>query len=186
MSAPDDWEDPLGGWPQASPRKTAGGVRVRVADLLEPGDVADIARLRGQWSDHLGYGPDPTYPDRVADFLARHRDVRRVWLADVRPMSGFAPIGGGRLAVGMANLEVFERMPHRGRPTTRWGYIANVWTDPSYRRLGIARALLAELMAWSRAEGMVRLVLNPSEISRELYAGLGFRPADDLMRLDLV
>jgi GNAT superfamily N-acetyltransferase len=185
VSAPDDWADPRGGYPQASPRKTAGGVRVRAADLLNLGDVADIARLRGQWSEYLGYGADPTYEERVADFLARHRDVRRIWLADVAPMSGFAPIGGGRQAVGMTSLEVFERLPHRGRPTARWGYVANVWTDPSYRRLGIARALMAALLAWSREERLVRLVLNPSEISKDLYAGLGFRPADDLMRLDL-
>ena len=44
---------------------------------------------------------------------------------------------------------------------------------------------MAALLAWSREERLVRLVLNPSEISKDLYAGLGFRPADDLMRLDL-
>ncbi len=179
------WADPHAAHPQASPRKTAGGVRVRRADLLAPADVADIARLRAQWSDFLGCPPDPTYDDRLADFLARHVDVRRIWLADVSPLSGFAPAGGGRQAVGMASLEVFERMPHRGRPPARWGYVANVWTDPSYRRVGIARALMSALVTWSREEALVRLVLNPSEISQSLYEGFGFRPADDLMRLDL-
>ena len=38
---------------------------------------------------------------------------------------------------------------------------------------------------WARAEGMVRIVLAPSEMSRSFYAGLGFRPANDLARLDL-
>lgn len=176
---------PRAEYPQASPRKTAGGLRVRRADLLGRADVADIARLRAQWSDFMGYGSEAAYPDHMADFLARHHDHRTIWLADVSPLSGFAPIGGGRQAVGMANLEVFDRMPHRGVVAARWGYVANVWTDPSYRRVGISRALMAELLAWSRKEGLVRLVLNPSEISQSLYASLGFRPADDLMRLDL-
>ncbi|MBW3084444.1 hypothetical protein KEM60_00632 [Austwickia sp. TVS 96-490-7B] len=179
------WEDPRNNFPQASPRKAAGGIRVRAADLTSPDDAADVARLRGQWSTHLGYGAESSYEDRIIDFLRRHKDVRRIWLAEVSPLTGFAPAGGGRLAVGMANLEVFERMPHRARPRARWGYVANVWTDPAYRRLGIARALMSELVTWSRNESLVRLVLNPSEISQSLYASFGFRPADDLMRLDL-
>jgi hypothetical protein len=32
---------------------------------------------------------------------------------------------------------------------------------------------------------MERVVLHPSEMSRPLYQALGFRPADDLVRLDL-
>ena len=32
---------------------------------------------------------------------------------------------------------------------------------------------------------MLRVVLAPSEMSVPLYESLGFRPADDLMRLDL-
>lgn len=178
------WVDPSADVPRAS-RTTAVGIRVRAAGLLGSSDVADIARLRGQWSTHLGYGADPSYDERLADFLARHQDVRRIWLADIAPTSGFAPVGGARRAVGMASLEVFERMPHRGRPMTRWGYVANVWTDPSYRRVGVGRALMRELVRWSREERLVRLVLNPSEEALTLYEGLGFRPADDLMRLDL-
>lgn len=179
------WTHPRADHPQVSPRKTAGGLRVRCADLGDEGDIRDITRLRAQWSEFMGYADEPAFQDRMTEYLAQRRDRRRVWIADVSPLSGFAPIGGGRQAVGMANLEVFERMPHRGQPTARWGYVANVWTDPSYRRLGIARALMTELVRWSREEGLIRLVLNPSEISVELYAAFGFRPADDLMRLDL-
>ena len=41
------------------------------------------------------------------------------------------------------------------------------------------------VLAWAREQRMVRLVLNPSEVSLPLYRGLGFQPADNLMRLDL-
>jgi hypothetical protein len=41
------------------------------------------------------------------------------------------------------------------------------------------------VLGWSREQRMVRLVLNPSEVSFPLYRGLGFQPADNLMRLDL-
>ncbi len=75
-------------------------------------------------------------------------------------------------------------MPRPGAPDTRWAYVANVWIDPKHRRRGVGR-LVMELLEWCREEGCVRVVLNPSEVSLPLYRALGFRPADDLLRLDL-
>jgi hypothetical protein len=44
---------------------------------------------------------------------------------------------------------------------------------------------MGAVIAWARREGLVRLVLNPSDESRPMYAALGFREASDLLRLDL-
>ena len=85
----------------------------------------------------------------------------------------------------MVNVAVFERMPHAGRPDAHWAYLANLWVEPDRRRRGIASALLSAVVDWSRAAAMERVVLNPSEMSLPLYRSLGFRPADDLLRLDL-
>lgn len=41
------------------------------------------------------------------------------------------------------------------------------------------------MLAWARDEGMVRVVLAPSEMSIQFYRELGFREANDLMRRDL-
>jgi len=49
----------------------------------------------------------------------------------------------------------------------------------------VGRLLMETVLGWSREQRMVRLVLNPSEVSLPLYRGLGFQPADNLMRLDL-
>ena len=54
-----------------------------------------------------------------------------------------------------------------------------------HRRRGVGRLLMEAVLAWAREQRMVRLVLNPSEVSLPLYSGLGFQPADNLMRLDL-
>lgn len=61
-------------------------------------------------------------------------------------------------------------------------------TSSSAWRTGAAAwdtALLAEVVQWCRSAGRRRIVLNPSEMSLKPYRALGFRPADDLMRLDL-
>ena len=61
------------------------------------------------------------------------------------------------------------------------------WWDQQagHRRRGVGRLLMEAVLAWAREQRMVRLVLNPSEVSLPLYSGLGFQPADNLMRLDL-
>ena len=89
------------------------------------------------------------------------------------------------LAVGMVNAAVFERMPRPGRRTGRWAYVANVWVDPDHRRRGVGTLMMDHVTAWCRSEQLERIVLNPSAVSIPMYRALGFRPADDLMRLDL-
>ncbi len=52
--------------------------------------------------------------------------------------------------------------------------VVNVYTDPKWRRLGIARALMKELMDWASARGCDRVVLHASDAGRDLYESLGF------------
>ncbi|MGL5853495.1 MAG: GNAT family N-acetyltransferase [Phycicoccus sp.] len=76
-------------------------------------------------------------------------------------------------------------MPQPGRADIRWAYVANVWVEPAHRRRGVGRLLMDVVLGWCRDEGLVRVVRGPSEVSLPLYRSVGFRPADDLMRLDL-
>lgn len=153
------------------------GQHVEVLDPSRPEHLADLARMRVAWTaEHVAEGPeDPGFPDRLGEWWRRQGGRRRAWVA--------RDDGGG--AIGMANLQVFDRMPRPGVPDVRWAYVANVWVDPAHRRLGVGAALVAAVLEWCREEGMVRVVLNPSEVSRPLYRRAGFRAADDLMRLDL-
>lgn len=138
--------------------------------------LADVARMRTDWTVAQGGSPDPGFEQELRDWWARESAHRRAWVA--------LP-GGAGAAVGMANLMLFERMPRPGRDAGRWGYVANVWVDPAHRSRGVGRLLVTTALDWCRAEGLVRVVLNPSEMSVPLYTSLGFRPADDLMRVDL-
>lgn len=65
------------------------------------------------------------------------------------------------------------------RPT-----ILNVYTDPDYRRRGIARTLMQTIIAWCRREGFARVTLHSSDDGRHLYEALGFEPSNE-MRLNL-
>ena len=62
--------------------------------------------------------------------------------------------------------------------------ILNVYTDPEYRRRGIARQLMQTIIAWCQREGFARVTLHASDEGRHLYESLGFEPRNE-MRLNL-
>ena len=133
-------------------------------------DCTDLLVLRRQW-----------FPDADEDFEA---DFRGWWARERHQRHAVVAYADGG-PVGMANGQIFCRMPAPGRPRARWLYGANVYVSESHRRQGIGRALMTALVDFARANGMVRVVLAPSEMSVPMYESLGFRPAHDLMRLDL-
>jgi GNAT superfamily N-acetyltransferase len=146
--------------------------RVRKATLK---DLPQVTSLRLQWGASRGFtGDTADFAGQLRAWWERQDDSRVFWLAYEDD-----------LAIGMANLAVFERMPLVGVPNGRWGYLGNVWVNPAQRRRGVATALMTAAIDWCRAGSFQRIVLNPSEMSVPLYLGLGFRPADELMRLDL-
>jgi GNAT superfamily N-acetyltransferase len=73
-----------------------------------------------------------------------------------RPLS-YASIGEGRQAI-----------------------IVNVFTEPQWRRRGIASLLLREIISWSRTERVDRLVLHASEEGRSVYERLGFIATNEM------
>ncbi|WP_409483357.1 GNAT family N-acetyltransferase [Arsenicicoccus dermatophilus] len=148
----------------------------RLIPLDDPADLDDVVALRASWAhDRAGDGDLDELRRRIRDWLRAEGDSRVLWGA-------YAEEG----AVGLVCLLEYTRMPDLGRPPGRWGYVAQLYVRPQARRRGVATALMGALIDHARERGMVRLVLNPSEISRELYASLGFRRADELLLLPLV
>ena len=146
--------------------------------LALPGDLAAVASCRRRWAAEGRPGAaepdDGDFERRMEQWWTQEASRRVTWLA-----------WSGTHAIGMAAAVVFHRMPSPGRATARWAYVSQVWVDAAYRRRGVGTDLMGAVLGWSQAEGMVRLVLNPSDAARTLYGRLGFRPADDLLRLDL-
>lgn len=134
-------------------------------------DCAGLLYLRRQWCP----GNDPDYESAFRSWWRTERPHRRALVAYT----------AGQLPVGMANGQMFSRMPRPDRAPSRWLYIANVYVVPDHRRRGVARGRMTALIAMARTERMAGVVLAPSPMAQPLYRSLGFRPADDLMRLDL-
>ncbi|MPY66729.1 GNAT family N-acetyltransferase [Deinococcus sp. SDU3-2] len=87
---------------------------------------------------------------------------------------GFLAEHGGRVVAG-AGLTLLEWGPTRGDPQPWRGRIVNVWTDPDFRRRGLARELVTCCMEVARERGVTHLSLGTTEAGRALYEALGFR-----------
>jgi GNAT superfamily N-acetyltransferase len=65
-------------------------------------------------------------------------------------------------------------MGRAGVAEGRHAIVLNVWTEPRWRRQGVAESLMEAVLGWARAERLDRLVLHASEAGRPLYERLGF------------
>ena len=140
-------------------------------DIREVGsNCGDLLAVRRLWFP----GADHDFERRFIEWWAQERDRRYAVVAysDGEP-------------VGMANAQIFTRMPVPGRSSGRWMYAANVYVAETQRRSGLGRSLMQALIEYAKLHRMARIVLAPSDMSIPFYRALGFRPAQDLMRLDL-
>jgi len=62
----------------------------------------------------------------------------------------------------------------------RQGTIVNVFTEPQWRRRGIAGRLVKEIIAWSKNECLDRLLLHASDDGRSVYERLGFIAGNEM------
>jgi GNAT superfamily N-acetyltransferase len=89
---------------------------------------------------------------------------------------------------GGAGIHLREVLPHplscaneTGKIAEgRHGTVQNVFTEPEWRRQGVALLLLQRIIAWARAERLDRLVLHASEAGRSLYERLGFVSTNEM------
>jgi len=59
-----------------------------------------------------------------------------------------------------------------------------MYTEPEFRRRGVASMVVSKAIEWCRKKGYGRLMLHASEMGRSVYKRFGFRRTWE-MRLDL-
>ena len=110
--------------------------------------------------------------ERLRDFLASSEYVG--WLA--------SPAQLPNIIAGGAGVQLRNALPHpvsgakKGIKIAdgRHAVIINVFTEPEWRRQGVAGLLLKQILDWAHAEHLDRLVLHASDAGRALYERYGF------------
>ncbi len=76
----------------------------------------------------------------------------------------------------------FPSSPRDASP--RRAFIINMYTEPEYRKRGLARLIMEEMIRWCKEQGYAWVALHASDAGRHLYETLGFKPTNE-MRLPL-
>jgi len=58
--------------------------------------------------------------------------------------------------------------------------ILNVFTEPEFRKRGIARQVMLAILAWVRQQGLRSVNLHASKEGRTLYEKLGFEATNEM------
>jgi GNAT superfamily N-acetyltransferase len=115
--------------------------------------------------------------DRVYKQWARARLKNHELMAWVVKSSDGRIAGGGCVW-----LQTVQPRPHRA--STVQPYLLSMYTEPDFRRRGVASMVVNEAIKWSRRNKYERLMLHASEMGRKVYSKLGFKRTWE-MRLDL-
>ncbi|HEX7516245.1 MAG TPA: GNAT family N-acetyltransferase [Chthoniobacterales bacterium] len=147
--------------------------------LATPEDVDAIAGHRARMFEEMGEVPPESFEilrsksrERLRDLLSRGEYIGWLALPTERP----------DIIAGGAGVQLREVLPHPLPRTNegnkiaegRHAIILNVFTEPEWRRQGVAVLLLQRIIDWAQAERLDRLVLHASDAGRALYERLGF------------
>lgn len=85
--------------------------------------------------------------------------------------------------VGAGGVSFFLVLPTYHNPSGKKAYIMNMYTNPEYRRKGIAYKTLDLLVHEAKQKGVTSISLNATALGRPLYEKYGFVKMNDKMEL---
>jgi GNAT superfamily N-acetyltransferase len=143
-----------------------------------PGDIPALLHHRQGMYEDMGY--------KDAEQMSAMRGVCQPYLAQSLAtgtiQAWLACEGEKVVAGGMVLISPWPAHPYDQQ--CRRATILNMFTEPEFRRRGIARRLMQIMIEWCRNQGFVHVTLHASDEGRPLYEELGFVATNE-MRLAL-
>jgi GNAT superfamily N-acetyltransferase len=155
---------------------TQSGITIREA---LPSESAIILHHRRSMFRDMGEGSaeeldrmvevaTPWLARALADGSYRH------WLALDNSVDRSGQVAGG------GGLYLYPWPANPKDPCTERAIILNVYTEPEFRKQGIARKIMLTILAWSRQRGLRSVNLHASNEGRPLYESLGFLATNEM------
>lgn len=85
--------------------------------------------------------------------------------------------------IGTGGVSFFQVMPTYHNPSGKKAYIINMYTNPKYRRKGIAYKTLDMLIKEIKSKGISSISLEATDMGRPLYEKYGFVKMNSEMEL---
>ena len=80
----------------------------------------------------------------------------------------------GDRIVGTSGMSFAEKPPYFSCPSGKLGILSSMYTDPDYRRMGIATGLLDRVVNEAREYGYGTIYITASDMGVKLYTAYGF------------
>lgn len=142
-----------------------------ISDDLDRFIAMRINQLREE-----GAKEDTDLRPALLDYYTRH-------MADGTFVSWLA-VDGERI-VGTSGMSFVEKPPYFGCPSGKMGLLSSMYTDPEYRRQGIARELLSRVVGEARRYGCGTVQITASDMGVLLYTDFGFVKNGNFMQYRL-
>jgi GNAT superfamily N-acetyltransferase len=91
----------------------------------------------------------------------------------------------GEKIIGTSGMSFVEKPPYFSCPTGRIGLLSSMFTDPGYRRMGIAKELLDRVVNEAREYGCGAVQITASDMGVKLYTSYGFVHNGNFMQYKL-
>lgn len=143
---------------------------------LTSGDLDPFIQMRISQLREEGATEDIDLAPSLKDYYVRH-------MADGTFVSWLA-MDQDRI-VGTSGMSFVEKPPYFGCPSGRIGLLSSMFTDPCYRRMGIAKELLARVVDEARAYGCGTVQITASDMGVLLYTDFGFVKNGNFMQYRL-
>ena len=91
----------------------------------------------------------------------------------------------GDKIVGTSGMSFAEKPPYFSCPSGRVGILSSMYTDPNYRRMGIAINLLDRVVNEAKERGCGTVQITASDMGVLLYTNFGFTKNNNFMQYKL-
>lgn len=130
-----------------------------------------INQLRGE-----GAKEDIDLVPALKDYYNRH-------MADGTFVSWLA--FDGNKIIGTSGMSYVKKLPYFGCPSGKIGLLSSMFTNPDYRRKGIAKELLSRVVKDAKDYGCGAVQITASDMGVKLYADFGFVHNGNFMQYKL-
>ena len=91
----------------------------------------------------------------------------------------------GTTMIGTSGMSFVEKPPYFGCPSGKIGLLSSMYTDPDYRRKGIAKELLSRVIKDAKEYRCGTIQITASEMGVKLYTDFGFVHNENFMQYKL-
>ena len=121
----------------------------------------------------------PEFGAKVDESEGRTRTWIGRKLAEGKLIGFIARTAGGKVA-GSGCIWLRDEQPRPANPSQEVPYLMSMYTEPKFRRKGVAKMIVRRALKWCRDHGYDRLNLHASAQGKPLYQSLGFEPTTEM------